>query len=199
MGKLGYKFTEEQRKRVSLGLLGKTKTKEHNMKVGLANKGKKRTLEQCKNISEAHKGHKTSQETRLKMSLSHKGKVFSDEHKRNISNTKLGKKNPNLSGEKHHQWKGGITPLTKLIRHTFENRQWISDVFHRDDFTCQKCFIRGGNINAHHIKQFSVIFKEYNIQTLDEAIKCRELWNLNNGITLCKKCHTLIHKKDASN
>ena len=90
---------------------------------------------------------------------------------------------------KNINWKGGITPLTKQIRHTFEYRQWISDVFTRDDYVCQDCYIKGGRLEAHHIRLFSKILEENNIKTLQEALNCSELWSINNGKTLCKECH----------
>lgn len=95
-----------------------------------------------------------------------------------------------ITGEKHPNWKGGITPLVLQIRHHFTYRQWISDIFTRDNFTCQGCWKRGGELEAHHSpKEFSVIFKENNIKCLDDAIDCDEFWNINNGITLCVSCH----------
>jgi len=195
MGKLGYKFTKEQRKKVSLGLLGKKKSKQHNINVGLSNKGKKRTDEQKRKQSERMTGKKLSKKTRENMSLARKGKKLSEEHKMNLSLSKKGIPKPNLRGEKSGLWKGGITPLTKLIRSSFQNRQWISDVFHRDDFTCQECGKRGGDLNVHHIKLFSIIWEENNIKTRNQAIKCDELWNINNGITLCEKCHKDIQNQ----
>src|ERR1035437_7744346 len=42
-------------------------------------------------------------------------------------------------GADHHFWKGGISDLRDLIRHSFKYRQWRSDCFTRDDFTCQEC------------------------------------------------------------
>jgi len=27
------------------------------------------------------------------------------------------------------------------------------------------------------------------INSLEEALNCEELWNVNNGRTLCRKCH----------
>lgn len=99
-------------------------------------------------------------------------------------------------GEKNSQWKGGITPLRKQIRLCFEYRQWRSDVFTRDNFTCQKCFIKGNELHAHHCpKSFSSIIKEYQIKTLEQALSCPELWNINNGKTHCKDCHKTIHRK----
>ena len=99
-----------------------------------------------------------------------------------LGGSRRGKNNPN--------WKNGITPLTRQIRACFEYRQWRSDVFTRDDFTCQDCGVRGGNLEAdHYTKQFSVIFHENKIKDLQQALDCAEFWNINNGRTLCEKCH----------
>lgn len=89
----------------------------------------------------------------------------------------------------HHNWKGGTSKLRANLLGTFEYRQWRNDVFTRDNFTCQDCGERGGDLEAHHIKLVSLILKENNIKTLWEAKKCQELLNTNNGITLCRKCH----------
>lgn len=62
-----------------------------------------------------------------------------------------------------------------------EYQDWRSKVFERDDYTCKRCGYRGGELNAHHIKPYKNNKKE----RLD----------LNNGITLCKKCHVEEHKK----
>jgi hypothetical protein len=58
--------------------------------------------------------------------------------------------------------------------------KWRTDVFNRDNYTCQKCLIVGGKLEAHHIKTFN---------------KHKELrFEITNGITLCKKCHKELHK-----
>jgi 5-methylcytosine-specific restriction endonuclease McrA len=107
----------------------------------------------------------------------------------------LGKKLPlvrrlGCTGEKHYNWKGGRNPLTIQIRKSFEYRQWRCDVFQRDNYICQQCgYDKGGILEAHHIISFCKIIKKYNIKTFEEAINCAELWNINNGITLCKHCH----------
>ena len=99
-------------------------------------------------------------------------------------------------GKNNFNWKNGITPLYNQIRNCFEYRQWRSDVFTRDKFTCQKCGDAiGGNLIAHHIVAFADILKRHKIITFEEAIKCEELWNINNGITYCKDCHIEIHGK----
>ena len=99
-------------------------------------------------------------------------------------------------GNKAPNWKGGVHPLIGSIRTSLPYRQWRSDVFTRDKFTCQDCGDNtGGNLNAHHIKFFIDIIKQYNLSTLEQAFQCEELWNINNGVTLCKNCHKNIHKK----
>ena len=101
-----------------------------------------------------------------------------------------------LSGENNYNWKGGINTLYEIIRHCFEYRQWRSDVFTRDNFTCQRCGDnKGGNLISHHKKAFIKILQYYEITTLEEALDCEELWNINNGITLCEDCHKIIHKE----
>ena len=89
-----------------------------------------------------------------------------------------------------------ITPLNQLIRTSFKYRLWRSDVFTRDNFVCQKCVKKGaGDLNVHHLKPISKILAEYKIKTYDEALNCEELWNVNNGITLCWECHCILHPK----
>jgi len=73
---------------------------------------------------------------------------------------------------------------------------WRIQIFIRDEYTCQKCGDLGGKLQAHHIKPFATILKENKIITLDSAIQCAELWNLDNGITLCKKCHKQYRRKN---
>jgi len=127
------------------------------------------------------------------------GKHFSIEHCRKIGEANKGEKNHfwgiGSPGEKNSSWKGGITPLTQQIRKCFKNRQWRSDVFTRDDFTCVLCGKKGGYINAdHYPKSFSDIFCENKIKTLQEAENCEVFWNINNGRTLCVKCHNKTKK-----
>lgn len=104
-----------------------------------------------------------------------------EEHRKNLSISNRGENNGN--------WKGGKFKLVCFIRQSFKYRQWRSDVFTRDNYTCQECNKKGGNIEAHHIKSISNIIDEYNLKTLDESVNCEELWNINNGQTLCKECH----------
>lgn len=87
------------------------------------------------------------------------------------------------SKERHWNWKGGITPENQKERGSWRYSQWRKAVFERDNYTCQKCGKRGGELNAHHKK----LWANY-----------RDLrFEVSNGITLCAKCHKAVHKKQA--
>ena len=156
-------------------------------------------------------GQHCSEEQKRKLSISNKGKCPSEETRikmRNSYNPELHKNRKKgitawnkglagyLSGSKHYNWKGGITKIGLLIRGCFKYRQWRSDIFTRDNFTCQWCGKRGGILEVHHIKSFSSIVKENRIKTLADAESCEELWNINNGITLCHECHSKTKYKN---
>lgn len=105
---------------------------------------------------------KITPEFRKKISIAHTGKV-----RPNVSKSKAGNKNPN--------WKGGISPEYKRIRRSSKFFQWRKKVFERDNYTCQMCFNRGGELHPDHIKQFAY-YPELRFE-------------LSNGRTLCKECH----------
>jgi len=131
-----------------------------------------------------------------------KGIPRTDEEKKKISSNHAdvsGENNPNygnsLFGEDNPNWKGGITPLNAKLRYSDKYNQWRLFVFNRDNFTCQECGAQKLWLEAHHIKRFSDIMKEYNITTFESAMDCFGLWDLNNGMTYCKSCHELLRKK----
>ncbi len=96
-----------------------------------------------------------------------------------------------FSGDKNYNWKGGISKIDKSCRCMSEYKQWRSDCFVRDNWTCQTCRISGVYVTVHHKKSFSKIIKENNIKNVLDARKCSELWDINNGVTLCEDCHKL--------
>lgn len=78
-------------------------------------------------------------------------------------------------GELSWHWRGGDIPEDQRLRNSLEYAAWRSAIYTRDDFTCQLCGIRGGPLNADHIKPFA-LFPELRLE-------------LSNGRTLCEPCH----------
>jgi 5-methylcytosine-specific restriction endonuclease McrA len=61
-------------------------------------------------------------------------------------------------------------------RLSYDIKRWREAVYKRDNYTCQCCKDKkGGNLNAHHIQNFSV----------HKHLR----FDIENGITLCKHCH----------
>ena len=150
-------------------------------------KSYKRSKKHGENISKAKRGKRTSIKTEFKKGRIRTGIDHPFYGKHHTLKTK--RKLALYTGKKSSNWKGGLDPLSKLVRQCFKYRQWRSDIFTRDDFTCQNCGIKGVFLEAHHIESFSKIFYRNKIKTRKQAILCEELWNINNGLTLCEKCH----------
>lgn len=95
-----------------------------------------------------------------------------------------------MMGANNPNWAGGSRDIYKQIRSSFEYKLWRKQVFKRDNYACVFCGdSKGGNLEADHIKPFAVLLREFNINIFEEALECEELWDINNGRTLCKSCH----------
>ena len=117
-----------------------------------------------------------------------KGVPCSEEQKLAIKNTLKGK----LIGNKSPAWKGGKMTLNNNIRGNSKYIDWRIYVFQRDNYTCQLCSKNGGNLEVHHKISFKRILIDNNIKSIEDALVCEQLWDITNGITLCKKCHSKI-------
>ena len=169
----GKKHTEEWKKNMSEANSGNGNPfygKEHTAKV------KNKLSKMATSGITGMLGKKHSKETKKLIgkanSIALKGKTPSKETRRKLSKAH--------SGERGSGWLGGITPENHRIRGGIEYRLWRESVFARDNWTCQRCSQRGGNLEAHHIKPFA------DYPELRFAI--------DNGITYCVGCHKIIDK-----
>lgn len=122
----------------------------------------------------ARKGH------RKKQSLAHSGNMPS-----NISSlAKIGMKTRFVKGHQPFKnfKKNPVMPEIKRLRTSIAYREWRTEIFKRDNYTCQAegCGARNGNgktikLNADHIKPFAH-YPELRFE-------------LSNGRTLCEPCH----------
>lgn len=150
-------------------------------------------------------GYRQSEEAKRKISLTHKGKKPTEETRKKLSQNNarywLGKKRLDMTGEKN--WNYGkygsqhtryqenkLSSLRKIIRNSEKYRQYKRMVLERDKFTCIMCKRKSVYLELdHYPKGFSELLKQNNIINIDEALNCENLWNINNGRTLCQSCH----------
>lgn len=153
-------------------------------------KGTPRPIEQRIKISNGMKDKIRSVSHRENIRMSLLGRSLTEEHKNNVS---LGRRGIN-TGSNHPLWKGGSQSISNKIRKSDWNKKWRSDVFKRDNWTCQTCSKRGCYLEAHHINELCKLVRQFQIETLKQAYSCSELWDISNGVTLCSECHALTKK-----
>lgn len=109
-----------------------------------------------------------------------------------LGHTQRGRKRPDqapimlrirktFKGPLNPRWKGGLTEKNQLIRHSKEYNDWRKAVYRRDNWTCQKCFMKIKETIAHHIKNFRIY------------VPLR--FDVDNGVTLCRSCHKKVHQQ----
>lgn len=144
--------------------------------------------------SKALKGHTVTEKQKTKQSNTIRGKIEDGSWKpwgkglTKFEDGRLAKCGSRK--EEHWNWQGGVSELSNLIRNSHFVKQWKRKCLERDNFTCQKC---GDieNLKVHHIIYFSKIME--NISSFEEAEQDSLMNDVDNGITLCHKCHSEIH------
>lgn len=206
---IGKSISQKIRAKISLTKLGKTRggnpnNWKHNeatkRKMSKAKQGFMHSQETKEQMSKAHKGKTILPEVRKKISIANTGKIHSEErrrknifwkgkhfsyqHRKRISDAHKARK------KLHHSWKGGVVEMVRALRVSFKYRNWRKAIFERDNYTCQICGDnKGGNLNADHIIALSFILQVFQIKNVDDAESCWDLWDINNGRTLCVDCH----------
>jgi len=134
-----------------------------------------------KEIAEYFKGEKTYDAVR---NTSYKVLRIKSNYNPAIRNKNIRRKiSASLQGISIEDWDGFKEPNNALIRKSIPYKKWRTEIFERDDYTCQKCKKRSGGIYlvVHHIINFS--------KDLDKRM------SMKNGITLCKECHLEFHNR----
>ena len=104
-----------------------------------------------------------------------------------------GANNPNYKGGTKERW--AARGILKTI-----SRRRIREC----NYTCQACGKHGNDMEAHHIKPFNVIFKEFmntkydgNMDTIYEQITSYpDFMDETNVVVLCHSCHRKVHYSD---
>lgn len=96
----------------------------------------------------------------------------------------------------------GRTPLRFLIKNSSKYDNWRLFIMDRDNYTCQECGKTNCKLHVHHRVGFSELFDSFMKNNSDEknkdkllenAMKYKPFWNVNNGKTLCIVCHKEKH------
>ena len=103
------------------------------------------------------------------------------EYRKKLSESRLGEKGSN--------YMGGVTHERLLIRNSYRYRIWRAKIKERDNNTCVMCGITNVPLFVDHIISLVELLERYNIKSTKEATKCEELWDMENGRTVCLPCH----------
>ena len=200
---LGRRHSEISKEKMRIKALAARASQSEEVKAktlkNLDRTGSKNTEETKIKMSESHKkngtgkwmiGRKLPQPTLNKMSESQRlrykngfknpmlGRTLTREHREKIG--------ASLRGKKY----GGNTELSLSIRMLVKYKDWRNNIFKRDNYICVQCgYSKGGIIEADHIVALAELILKNNLKDIEDAMSCEELWNKDNGRTLCKPCH----------
>lgn len=166
-----YIKSEQHGKNLSKSLKGHLVSGETRRKISIKNKGKKRTEEFKENDRLTHLREKNSMFGKFGKKHPTFGKhwKWTEESKETLR-----KNHADISGEKHPNWKGGISFEKYTIDWTVTLRRSIRE---RDHYICQLCSTLQGDKahSVHHI--------DYDKKNCDPK----------NLITLCIKCSSKVN------
>jgi hypothetical protein len=89
----------------------------------------------------------------------------------------------NFKKEKNPNWQGGTLSPYRIIKNSNQTKwsEWRKSVFERDNWTCMGCGKKNTRLDPHHIKK---------VRLFPELV-----FDVSNGITLCRSCHRLVENK----
>jgi hypothetical protein len=97
-------------------------------------------------------------------------------------------------GHEATNWKGGKTPVIIAIRSSAMYNQWRFAIYKRDKNKCQSMWCKNPSpglkdLVAHHITPLALLVHVYGINSIEDIYNYPILWDVKNGLTLCKICH----------
>lgn len=151
------------------------KKPEYRKHMSDIHKGHIHSNEQKRNISKSLKGHK-GYWTGKKRTFT--GKKHSEETKKKISLTLIN----NYIQENHYNWQGGKSKE----EYGFEFNNFLKEkIRERDEYKCKICGIKQRDLIDSNNKKYSLIIHHINFNKKDN--------NINNLISLCRRCHIRLH------
>jgi len=174
------KHSEETKKKISKTLTGRIPW----------NKGKKTGIVPSNVFKKGHKNYllNHSEETKKKISETLAGRVPWNK------GIKTGLVTESVFKKGYKPWNKGFGDRAEKsrMRALSEYKEWRKEALLRDGHTCQLCGASGSSV-ALHVDHYPISFSELvqinNVTSVEEAIKCPAMWNLDNARTLCRKCH----------
>lgn len=129
---------------------------------------KEGVLKGLKNGKDARIKAIKSAAVRTKMSKSHKEAWASGRYKKRL-------------GADNKLWKGGVAALQNKARQTPEYKIWRKAIYEYDQYKCVVCDTNN-DLHAHHVLSFA----DYPDLRYDT----------DNGVTLCRLCHSDYHGRN---
>ena len=152
-------------------------------------KGREQSEEHRKGIGDANRGENNGMYGR-ELSTTHKHKIslavdrMWETRDRTVPEVLRIKMSLAKTGEE--EFTGFKQKYSKRLRNSSRWKKWRTKVFERDNYTCLDCSKKGVFLHPHHIVPVAECL----------AIDFEELiFDVDNGNTLCAKCHRGIHFK----
>jgi hypothetical protein len=203
----GKHFSEESKQKMSIAKKGKTMSDEFRQQRSEIMKQKWADPNFRNDMIEKHTGENNcnfgktfSEMSRERMSVAAQNR--SDEHREKLRQARVGKKasvetrtkmSESHAGDKCQNWKGGITPVYKHIRGRLEYKRWCAELLKKHDYTDAFTGHKGGLLSCHHVLPVNVILRMNNATTIEQALECPLIWDVNNGIAILKYAHDKFH------